>query len=740
MKRQFIQAGLVAGTIWVAAVPAMSQELEEVTVTANRREESAQSVPISITAISAESLEAARVEGVRDLAFTTPGLQIANRSAAFVPYIRGIGSLDVSGGQETAVAVYVDGVYLSSVWGAHMSFNSIDRVEVLKGPQGTLFGRNATGGLIHVITKDPGQESVIRGSASYGNFNAIDAKIYAGGGISERVSADISAYYADQDESYTDNAFTGGATLEGQRDYGARTKWIFQASDATKLTFSADFANRRSGLGDNRALLEGSVSNFGPLGVFTSPANRGDSQINHPVFHEVKSWGAMAKVEHSFANFDFVSISAYRGIDGLGSFDNDGTPAPLVNVSNRFEVRTLTQEFQLLSNSDSSFRWIVGGFYMDDSHGYIRPGGLLLSGAAFFGLLGAFDPALAGAPGAFGPAHQIETQSAALFAEGTYSFSDATRLTVGLRYTQDKKQLVGGTEFFTGLGALTGVNPTLYTFVPTPTAEDTFKKPTWRLVVEHDVNDDSLLYGSYNRGYRSGSYNTVSVDRLSVKPEIVDSIELGWKNQLLDNRLRLNAAVFYTDYQDLQIAVSNATGQRLLNVASATIKGLELEGEARVSEGLSLTFGLEYLNTEFTDFDPSVVPPCTARNSAGTTVADPGCNVVGNQLMRAPEFQMNAGFRYSHAISNGLIGVDGNIAWTDKFPWEIDNRLWEDSYTVANASVYWAAPDDRYTVRVFAKNLFDEEYDSFVVGQAGLNDQYALAPPRTYGIEFGFKF
>jgi iron complex outermembrane recepter protein len=185
VRGNLLRCCLLASIGVVSAMPAMSQELEEVIVSATRRQESAQAVPISITAISADSLEKAEISGVKELQFVTTGLQIANRSAAFVPYIRGIGTLDVAAGQETAVAVYIDGVYLSSVWGTNMSFSGIDRVEVLKGPQGTLFGRNATGGLIHVITKDPSHETKFNGAVSYGNYNTVGGKFYATTGITK---------------------------------------------------------------------------------------------------------------------------------------------------------------------------------------------------------------------------------------------------------------------------------------------------------------------------------------------------------------------------------------------------------------------------------------------------------------------------------------------------------------------------------------------------------------------------
>ena len=234
--------------VTLGLIPAAHAQMEEVVVTATRRDESQQTVPISITALSSETLAAARVEGVKDLGFVTPGLNMNGRSNVWIPYIRGIGAQDTSGGQEASVSIYIDGVYMSSPHAGALSFNNVERVEVLKGPQGTLFGRNSTGGLINVITRDPGQELEVFGKLGIGDYETYTAQLYVGGGITDTLSADIALNYMDQGEAYGRNVFSG-REIATDGDEGARTKWIWEPGDSTKLTWTADYQKARDGSG-----------------------------------------------------------------------------------------------------------------------------------------------------------------------------------------------------------------------------------------------------------------------------------------------------------------------------------------------------------------------------------------------------------------------------------------------------------------------------------------------------------
>jgi iron complex outermembrane receptor protein len=731
------QLGVVAAAVasWVA-MPAFGQ-VEEIIVTATRREESIQSVPVSITALSAERLETARIEGVRDLALMTPSLNMNARSNAWIPYIRGVGAQDTSGGQEASVSIYIDGVYMSSVHAGALSFNNVDRVEVLKGPQGTLFGRNSTGGLINVITRDPSQEFEVFGKVGYGNFETKSAQLYVGGGVMDGLAADIALNYTDQGKGYGRNLFKD-ERLVGDEDEGARTKWIWTPTENTKVTWTADWQKHRSGQGDNRSLIPGSVGADGSVHV----GGYQDVNFNFPEDGKVDGWvknmGTMLKVQHSFSAVDFVSISAYRKIKQWNIFDNDGLPGSFVEAIQDFNrTTTFTQEFQLLSrDTDSKFNWIVGLFYLDDKSGYRDPIGLNLRGLQVTGDDTGFVTASFVDP--------IKTTSIAGFAEGTYHFSDRTRLTLGARYTRDKKELGGESRVYVG-GNLVGPADPLspYDF------EKTWKKPTFKIALEQDVATDAMLYATYNRGFRSGSFNTVGVTGVPVDPEIIDAYEVGIKSQWLDNRLRVNAAAYFYDFKDLQVVVSRGPSTDLINAAKAEIKGLELDLEGSLTERLSVRAGASYIDSEYTDFETGTL--CSIRLPDGHTMNAPPCSPKGNELTRTPEFTFNLGVTYRQPVSFGFLGASLDYKWTDEFFWEIDNRLVEPSYGVLNGQVSWESLDEHWGVTLWGRNITDEEYAMFRVSQAscgaicavnpfGVGDQYSPAPPRTYGVEVNFKF
>lgn len=713
---------LAAATALPASQQVLAAQIEEILVTATRRSESLQSVPISITALTSTTIEQAGIDGIRDIGILTPGLQMAQNSTTWVPYIRGIGTQNTSAGAEAGVATYVDGVYMASPYGASISFNNIERVEVLKGPQGTLFGRNASGGLVHVITKDPTQETSMEGKVGYGNYDTTIGQFYGTTGISENLAADIAINYRDQGDSFGDNVFPGGPDLEGDQSYGVRSKWLYEKDDL-RLTLGADYDYHDSGQGDNRSIVPGSVG-LGPLGFnFTALPDFHDVQLNQADISEVENYGGSAKVQYALENSDFQSITAYRETILNSFFDNDGTPIGFVNVEQDSEAKTFTQEFQLTSNGNHSFDWIVGLFYMNDEQGYVQPQGLGLSGLAFPDPL---NPAL---PAGVGIINGVETESFAVFAETTFDLSETTRLVTGLRYTRDEKEVSGITEVYTNSGATIAIAPSI-------TASETWGEPTWRLVLEHDLNDSTMVYASYNRGFRSGAYNTVAVDGIPLEPEIADAYEIGFKSDLMDNRVRLNGAFYYTDYQDLQIFLSLGTTTVLLNAAAAEIMGAELEMSANLTDEFSLNFGMNWMQSEYQDFNQSV--NCSIRNGLGWTLPSP-CDPSGNDLAYAPDLTFNIGPRYETPVSFGLVGATLDYAWTDQFNWDFQGRLKQSSYGVLNATLYWSSADERYGVNLFGRNLGDKEYATYAVGQDFIGDHYAAAPPRTYGLEFKFR-
>ncbi|MCY4427297.1 MAG: TonB-dependent receptor [Halieaceae bacterium] len=728
----------LAAAVAIVMIPdtgwAQSQ-LEEIIVTATRRDETVQTVPISITALSADRLKLARVEGVRDLGIVTPGLNMNGRSNAWIPYIRGVGAQDTSGGQEASVSVYIDGVYMSSVHAGAMSFNSIDRVEVLKGPQGTLFGRNSTGGLIHIITRDPGQETQIFGKVGFGDYDTVTAQLYVGGGLTDTLSADIALNYADQGEGYGNNLFSG-REIAGDADEGFRTKWIWQASDETTLTWTADYQQHDTGLGDNRTLMPGSVGADGSVNM----GGFRDVNMNFPADGEtdgyIENQGAMLKIQHQFGWADLVSISSYREIEQYNIFDNDGLPTSNVEARQEYNnTETFTQEIQLLSRSESLFSWIVGAFYLDDESGYAGPRGLQVEGAGVIPIPGAYVQFV----------NPITTESIAAFAEGTWEITDSIRLNAGVRYTEEEKAIGGEQRIFTVFPDILGLGAPALTVIPFD-FDESWEEFTYKVAGEFDVSEDVMLYASYNHGFRSGSFNTVGVSGVPVEPESVNAFEVGIKSQWMDNRLRLNAATYYYDYKDLQVVVSRGPSTDLLNAGEAEISGFELDLEASVSEELTLRFSTSLIDSEYTEF--VVGNNCSIRLPDGHTVQAPPCSPEGNNLVRTPESTVNLGMVYRKPVQFGAIGVSLDYFWTDDFYWEIDNRLKESAYGLLNGTVFWESADEHWGITLWGRNLTDEEYSMFSVAQAsctgpgcfGIGDQYSAAPPRTWGVDFNFRF
>jgi len=713
-----LSAALISG---VSAQSVLGQEqqpsaaLEEIVVTATRRSESLQAVPITVSAQTAVDLNRAGIDGIPDLALTTPGLNVTQRSAYWTPTIRGVGTLDVSAGQESAIATYVDNVYLPSAISAPVFFNNIERIEVLKGPQGILFGRNATGGLIHIITKEPDQETAVSGRVSAGNFQTFEADLYATTGLTENLSADIAIHSREQGKGY--GKFVNlDKDIPGQDVKAVRSKWLYTPADATRITFIGDYWKRQGSQGDTRAIEQGSLG----FGTYPALINFQDSQSDLATDLEVEDWGFSLQLEHSYENYDLVSITSYRENEASFNYDNDGTPDPLIHVDAFQTSQTFTQEIRFQGIYIERVNWVIGGFYLADESRYDNPRGLNLSG-------GAFPDPLTGSPAGVAIVNGIETSSWSLFGDATIDLTERLHLSLGARRIDDTKKISGRTDVFRENGDI---------FISVPTLPDklTTGEPTWRLVLSYDVGDDTMIYGSYNRGFRSGTFNTVEPGP-AIDPEKIDSFEAGIKTELLDNRLRLNSAVFYYEYTDMQVTISRGTTQEVVNAGKAQTMGIEAESQLVLSDNLLISFGVTYLDAEYEEFPET---GCTIRSPEGLTVGII-CNPSGNDMIKAPKLSYNIGATFTLArTESGEFGGSFNYFWTDDFSFEPDGRLTQEAYGLLNGRLSWSSPGNQYVVSLFGRNLTDEEYSSFKVGQALVGDQYAPSPPRTFGIEFKF--
>lgn len=675
--------------------------IEEITVTAQKRSESTQDVPISITAFGADSIKAAGISGTDNLQLVTPGLTVGRQTAGSVVFIRGIGSQNGAAGEEPSVSTYVDGVYMISPSANAFSFNNIERVEVLKGPQGTLFGRNATGGLIHIITKDPTQETGFDGEVLYGNYDTLETNLYATTGLSENLAGDIAIHYVDQGEGYGKNRTTGKDVNQG-KDTSLRSKLVYMPNDDLKITFIGDYTDSDSSYGIARQLAPGALAIDG---VTTYTGNWQDMSEKIDPKIRVYRGGASLKVDYDFGEVKLVNISAYRHNNIYQTFNQGSTPIGLIDIAIEINDDFASNELQILSDNDSRLSWIVGTFFMKSTSEYLPLG---LSGPAIGGNLDFFTK-------------QVTTSYSA-FAESTYELTESTSITAGARYTYDKREL-DGDHFFDGFQILD------------VSQDETWSEPTWRLALKHDINEDFMVYASYNRGFKSGVFSNVQPADPAVNPELVDAYEIGLKATLFDGRLQSNLAAFYYDYQDIQLTKAVKGALQVINAAEAEIKGVEASFSAAHGDYVTTRLGISYVDGEYTKFpDGPIWIPNNVTGGNDPAVGD----LSGNDLIRTPEVTVTAGVSVAVPTESGEYGLDINYYYSSSFPWEADNHLKQSSYDVVNAEIHWRSRDERWTLKLFGKNLTDEEYSNYSES-TGVGDMITASPPRTYGVGIGFS-
>ena len=707
-----------------AEVPqsADNSQIRDIVVTAQRRAQKLQDVPIAVNAISGEAAMNAGITGTVALQQSVPALQISRNANGATPFLRGIGSSIGNPNGEGSVAIYVDGVYQPAANSNVFEFNNIERVEVLKGPQGTLFGRNATGGVIQIVTKDPSQTPEMDVSFGYANYETVTANAYVAGGIAENLSAGVSLLYKNRNEGWGTQLLTGLET-PGGREFAVRGKLLLTPGDDTEIRLAGDYSKSRN-----------AISLYQPVPGAANIVGQGyPGRYNTTAgFHQDSKYtsrGASLTINHDFGAVQLASISAFKRVNGSYSVDQDVSPVPLVTGFLNSRNKMYSQEVHLLSASDSRLQWLVGAYYINYSAKFSP---LLLRGLAF-------DPTNpdAGIDAATG----TRARSVALFAQATYPIDDNTNLTAGFRYSWERTRyegsfLVGGTNII--IVPINGV-PARSTF--------SYGKPTWRISLDHKFAPDVLGYVSYNRGIKSGSFgigsNPTKADGLTpldpYQPEQLDAYEVGLKTEFLDRHLRLNVSGFYYDFKNIQFQKVENASVVIFNGPSARSYGAEVDLEARVTPNLTLTAGGSYLHTRIGDFPgaPNTQrDPVTGLNNGG----DPTFNAKGNRLPFAPKYSVSAGFTYNIPTNIGTFDVNGHLYYNSGAFSEIDNRLDVGSYEIVNASVGWTDPGNKLSIRLWGKNLTKTYYYVQLSGIADLTDIGAPNEPRTYGATARIQF
>lgn len=697
-----------------------SSGLGDIVVTAQRRAESLQKVPISITAVTSEALARAGVTDTQSLAVVTPGLQATSVRSAVVPFLRGIGTVNMTAGDEGATAVYVDGVLYSVAAANVFSLNNVERIEVLRGPQGTLFGRNAVGGLIHIITKDPSNRT--HGSFEIGiaNYETIFGSAYITGGLAPGVAADLAVYTTHQNEGWGRNVFLD-VDQHYNRDVAARSKVAVELGTDATATISLDYSLGKSDIGSTRQPLPGRLSTggVGPVGTIY------DSAGEIPPLGRKEQYGVGLRVEWDVGNLAIQTISAYRNHKVDSNLDSDGTPLRVFSIEEEEAVTETFQQELLVNGSVGPVDYTMGLFYFYSLADYGAP--ILSEVAATNNIF--IDSSM-------------ETKSYSAFGQATFNVTDALRLTGGLRYTHDTRQIEGTITSLPGFPTPPGPGVVIGSTdrVPSDVRDRSWGKLTWRGVVDYEFFDDVMVFASISRGFKSGVFSVTAPTSPAVDPETLDAYEGGIKADLFDRTLRLNVSAFYYDYKNIQVTTIGSQGVPvLLNAAAGEFKGVdaELVYVAPVPVGnLQLRASFAVLDGAYESYPGALF---YTPLPAGGNIPSIG-DASGNTATQAPKFTSSVSFDYTLPLNNGgTAGVTATWAYNDGFFWDAQNRLREPSYNIVNGEVTYTFPDEMWKVRAFARNIFDDE--RFIYVSTGANgDTGAPAAPRTYGVAISRAF
>lgn len=694
--------------------PAAAQLIDDIVVTAQKREQDAQDVPVSISAFSGEAMERLGFQVPQSVAQQVPNVLFGEDGGLPQFNIRGVQLYDFGSGNEPPVGVYVDEIYMGTLGGHISELLDVERVEVLKGPQGTLFGRNTTGGLVHLISRKPTNDFSANVSLQYGAYNQAIAEGAVSGPLSESVRARIALKY-NRDDGWQKNVYNG-------------QRFASKKAFAGRAQLEVDFSPDVTGLFNFHAsTLGGEAKNLGLLGRLnpadmtqecsladiqrrlclsgagspsTSP-KRTATEISH-LAQDVDAYGGFAKFDWRInGDITLTSITGYENTDRFYSQDPDASISPLapenllpVNLYNSQAVKAkqFTQELRM-----AGANWVVGAFYFNDKKRDLD-----------FDLVALGD----------GNRARLDTESWAIFGQIDQSISENVYVTAGSRYTWEKKNLqitdISNPAFFDTQGFNTGAL-------------------TWRLGLNWEAGRDTLVFANVSKGFKSGAFQTSFVDFVGQaapsKAETLISYEAGVKSDLFNGDLKVSASTFYYDYNDLQMLTVSNVGNQLLqildNIGDAQTFGAEADFTWRAAEGLEGRLGVGYIDTKldspFPQFD-------------------------GRETARAPKLTLNGLVRYTAPwdIFGGILSLQGSFTYMGDHFLTPQNQpyLKQKAYALLGSRVRWQEKRDRYFVEAFVENITDKEY---AVGAFDLSAPFHFSgmfwgTPRLWGIKIGANF
>ena len=703
--------------------------LEPITVTAEKRPSELQKTPIPITTFTSDEIQNSGITSVPDLSLKTPGLTIGNNSNVSVPeiFIRGIGTTDFSTGSDISVGIYVDDVYIGRGESMFFELFDLERIEILRGPQGTLYGRNTIGGAVNLITNRPTNDFTTMQQLKYGSFDLFNVQgMISGPIIKKKVLGRVAYSYKDRD-GYTENVFNGDEIGDADSYGGRGSLWLIPSEELNYLLSVDYFKDRPSGTVYKPEQTDSSVADslgtLGQLGLINSDKVHTEPDDKYKVNQDTKSknnreiFGISGKLTWDLNDLSLVMINSFRNLNDDVLEEVDATSFQLLNFQQSIDQEQMSHELRLTNNSGDQLDWIIGAFIFreksDDTNTVIAQDFELLFGPGNYSSTNFVD---------------VESESYAIFGQGTYAFTDRLSLTLGLRYTYEEKDF----DFLRVSNA-----DALVSNIAPKKEDETWDALTPKFTLGYQYADDLLFYGTISRGFKSGGFNSIQLEdefQGPFDPEYLWAYEIGVKSKWFGQRLQLNVAAFYYDHSDLQVQKLTKDPDGGLpipitdNASEAEEFGFEIEGQARPINGLDIIAGIGVLDAEYKDF-----------------VDEAGNDFSENELNRSPKLTTNLAIQYVFSLLDvGYIVLRGEHQYQSKiyFTETNENILSQKGFHNIKARVGYESLSGRFSLAYFGDNLTDEETVNVAID---LRDRFgevtrSFNPPRTHGVEVTYRF
>ncbi|MEE2783246.1 MAG: TonB-dependent receptor [Pseudomonadota bacterium] len=729
MQPRFIQWTVVLGAIFMS-VPASAAVIEEIVVTAQKREQNVTDVGIAINALTGEQMEQLGYSNAQQVTAMAAGVHTVqpNGEANYSIAIRGVANSDFTTNNESPIAIYVDDVYISQMSGTGFMLFDMERVEILKGPQGTLYGRNATGGLAHYLTKKPTEELDGYARITSGSHQQLKLEGAIGGALGETLTARI-AFATNDHDPYIKNRI--GKDMNNGNEQGWRGQLAWAPSDKVEILFNTRGMNQDIDTGFFEHVTSVTEGRLTPhffnevLGYIDNDGDPYAGAWDAPGFNDLETRGHSVTVNWDFDNFTLTSITDFSTVERDYIEDSDASPAPVFNFFLNTDAEQFSQEVRLTGETDN-MDWVAGFYYMDlevnDSNGaesepFMDPA----SDTPF--VTGLDNP------------YQTNTESWSIYGQIERGISEDLTLIAGVRWVRDEKDHtfdVNVVDFVPGSKYRNG-NPNILANLASYRGDREDDEVAWRLGLNWDFTEDTMFYASYNRGVKGGGYNApvfpmsppldYTDDVLSFDPEQLDAFEIGFKSSLQDGLLQLNGAVYYYDYNDYQAFQFIGVDTLTVN-ADAESSGGEIEILTSPVDGLDIMLGAAYNDIE----------------------VDLGGGAPKTTSVQSPKWNFNALIRYEFGIGEGRLALQWDVHHRSEHYFSLTQAetVTESGYTVANAAIMYTSANDRWSLNGFVHNLGDAEYlvqtfDLSGPNVFGMTEQY-YGRPRWSGITFTYNF